>query len=35
MSWAYPFVTHAFGDMVKGGVGVPATANAPMPKMTH
>jgi nitrite reductase (NO-forming) len=25
---AYPFVTHAFGDMVKGSVGVLATANA-------
>ena len=31
----YPFVTHAFGDMVKGGVGVLATPGAPMPKMTH
>jgi nitrite reductase (NO-forming) len=28
----YPFVTHAFGDMVKGGVGVLATENAPAPK---
>jgi nitrite reductase (NO-forming) len=27
----YPFVTHAFGDMVKGSVGVAATANAPTP----
>jgi hypothetical protein len=25
----YPFVTHAFGDMVKGSVGVLATENAP------
>jgi nitrite reductase (NO-forming) len=25
----YPFVTHAFGDMVKGSVGVLATTNAP------
>ena len=25
----YPFVTHAFGDMVKGAVGVLATENAP------
>jgi nitrite reductase (NO-forming) len=25
----YPFVTHAFGDMVKGAVGVLATAGAP------
>src|SRR6476661_975784 len=31
----FPFVTHAFGDMVKGAVGVLATPNAPMPKMTH
>jgi nitrite reductase (NO-forming) len=28
----YPFVTHAFGDMVKGGVGVLATEHAPQPK---
>jgi nitrite reductase (NO-forming) len=26
---SYPFVTHAFGDMVKGAVGVLATENAP------
>jgi uncharacterized cupredoxin-like copper-binding protein len=25
----FPFVTHAFGDMVKGALGVLATANAP------
>ena len=25
----YPFVTHAFGDMVRGGMGVLATPNAP------
>ena len=25
----YPFVTHGFGDMVKGAVGVLATENAP------
>jgi uncharacterized cupredoxin-like copper-binding protein len=25
----YPFVTHAFGDMVKGALGVLATPNAP------
>jgi nitrite reductase (NO-forming) len=31
----YPFVTHAFGDMVKGAVGVLATPKAPMPNMTH
>jgi nitrite reductase (NO-forming) len=29
---AYPFVTHAFGDMVKGAAGVLATAKAPAPK---
>ena len=28
----YPFVTHAFGDMTKGAVGVLRTANAPVPK---
>jgi nitrite reductase (NO-forming) len=28
----YPFVTHAFGDMVKGATGVLATENAPTPK---
>jgi nitrite reductase (NO-forming) len=27
----YPFVTHAFGDMVKGAVGVLATEGAPQP----
>jgi nitrite reductase (NO-forming) len=27
----YPFVTHAFGDMVKGAVGVLATEKAPPP----
>jgi nitrite reductase (NO-forming) len=26
---SYPFVTHAFGDMVKGAMGVIATKNAP------
>ena len=26
---SYPFVTHAFGDMVKGALGVLTTANAP------
>ena len=26
---AYPFVTHAFGDMVKGALGVLTTPNAP------
>jgi nitrite reductase (NO-forming) len=31
----YPFVTHAFGDMVKGALGVLATPNAPKPQMTH
>src|SRR3954464_12207018 len=31
----YPFVTHAFGDMVKGAVGVLATPHAPKPGMTH
>jgi nitrite reductase (NO-forming) len=31
----YPFVTHAFGDMVKGSVGVLATANAPHAGMKH
>jgi nitrite reductase (NO-forming) len=25
----YPFVTHAFGDMVKGSLGVLKTPNAP------
>ena len=28
----YPFVTHAFGDMVKGATGVLATEGAPTPK---
>ena len=28
----YPFVTHAFGDMVKGAVGVLHTSGAPLPK---
>lgn len=28
----YPFVTHAFGDMAKGALGVLATKNAPLPK---
>jgi nitrite reductase (NO-forming) len=32
---AYPFVTHAFGDMVRGSVGVLATANAPHAGMKH
>jgi uncharacterized cupredoxin-like copper-binding protein len=27
----YPFVTHAFGDMVKGAAGILHTAGAPMP----
>ena len=31
----YPFVTHGFGDMVKGAVGVLATANAPEAAMKH
>jgi nitrite reductase (NO-forming) len=31
----YPFVTHAFGDMVKGSVGVLATENAPHAAMKH
>ncbi len=31
----YPFVTHAFGDMVKGAVGILHTAGAPMPKGGH
>jgi nitrite reductase (NO-forming) len=31
----YPFVTHAFGDMVKGAVGVLATENAPTAAMKH
>ncbi len=32
---SYPFVTHAFGDMVKGAVGVLATENAPATEMQH
>ena len=28
---SYPFVTHAFGDMVKGALGVIRTKNAPKP----
>jgi nitrite reductase (NO-forming) len=32
---SYPFVTHAFGDMVKGAVGVLATKNAPKAAMKH
>ena len=31
----YPFVTHAFGDMVKGAVGVLATEGAPKAAMEH
>ncbi len=31
----YPFVTHAFGDMVKGSVGVLATEHAPQAGMRH
>ena len=31
----YPFVTHAFGDMVKGSVGVLATEHAPQAGMQH
>lgn len=31
----YPFVTHAFGDMVKGSVGILATENAPHAGMKH
>ena len=31
----YPFVTHAFGDMVKGGVGVLATEGAGGAPMEH
>jgi len=27
----YPFVTHAFGDMVKGAAGILRTTGAPMP----
>jgi nitrite reductase (NO-forming) len=32
---SYPFVTHAFGDMVKGAVGVLATEHAPSAPMKH
>jgi uncharacterized cupredoxin-like copper-binding protein len=33
---AYPFVTHAFGDTVKGAIGVFETENAPdAPEMDH
>jgi len=33
---AYPFVTHAFGDTVKGAIGVFETENAPTaPEMDH
>jgi nitrite reductase (NO-forming) len=32
---SYPFVTHAFGDMVKGAVGVLATENASAAAMEH
>jgi nitrite reductase (NO-forming) len=32
---SYPFVTHAFGDMVKGAVGVLATERAPSTAMKH
>lgn len=28
---SYPFVTHAFGDMVKGAAGMLKTTNAPAP----
>ena len=31
----YPFVNHAFGDMVKGSLGVLKTPNAPGPTMEH
>jgi len=31
----FPFVTHAFGDMVRGSVGVLATANAPPAGTKH
>jgi nitrite reductase (NO-forming) len=31
----YPFVTHSFGDMVKGSVGVLATEHAPHAGMKH
>jgi nitrite reductase (NO-forming) len=32
---SYPFVTHAFGDMVKGALGVISTANAPTASGGH
>ena len=32
---SFPFVTHAFGDMVKGAVGVLATDGAPKAAMEH
>jgi nitrite reductase (NO-forming) len=32
---SYPFVTHAFGDMVKGALGVISTTNAPMVGRGH
>ena len=32
---SYPFVDHAFGDMVKGAVGVLATENAPKAARKH
>ena len=32
---AYPFVTHAFGDMVKGAVGVLATKQAGHAAIKH
>ena len=32
---SYSFVTHAFGDMVKGAVGVLATENASATEMKH
>jgi uncharacterized cupredoxin-like copper-binding protein len=31
----YPFVTHAFGDMVKGALGILATKNAPKAAAAH
>ncbi|HET9103714.1 MAG TPA: multicopper oxidase domain-containing protein [Solirubrobacteraceae bacterium] len=30
----YTFVTHSFGDMVKGGAGILRAGNAPLPKAT-
>ena len=32
---SYPFVTHGFGDMVKGAVGVLSTEHAPAAAMKH